>query len=95
MIGCEVLLGNPTTGQTIGRGFGNSLGEVNIMPHYSSPGSPSVAITPTNGVAVCPANHTNPAQGTIYVNLYNDGQIGLYSFSPTDAQLFIMLVPVA
>lgn len=95
MIGCEVLLGNPTTGQTVGRGFGNSLGEVNIMPHYSSPGSPSVAITPTNGVAVCPANHTNPAQGTIYVNLYNDGQIGLYSFSPTDAQLFIMLVPVA
>lgn len=94
MIGCQVLLGDPTTGASIGRGFGNSLGEVNIMPHYSSPGSPGTAITPDNGTAVVPANHSNPAQGTIYVNLYNDGEIGLYTFSPTDAQLFIMLVPV-
>ncbi len=94
MIGCEVLLGDPTTGTTIGRGFGNTLGEVNIMPHYSSPNQQGVAITPTNGLAVVPAGHTNPAQGTIYVNLFNDGAIGLYVFSPTDAQIFIMLVPV-
>jgi hypothetical protein len=94
MIGCEVLLGNPTTGAVVGRGFGNTLGEVNIMPHYSAPGFTGVAITPYNGVAVVPANHTNPAQGTIYVNLFNDGDIGLYVFSPTDAQLFVMLVPV-
>lgn len=94
MIGCEVLLGNPTTGTLIGRGFGNTLGEVNIMPHYSAPGAPGNAITPANGLAVVPANHSNPAEGTIYVNLFNDGAIGLYVFSPTDAQLFVMLVPV-
>jgi hypothetical protein len=95
MIGCQVLLGDPTSGATVARGFGNSLGEVNIMPHYSSPGQPSVAITPTNSLAVVPANHTNPAQGTIYVNLYNDGEIGLYTFSPTDAQIFIQLTPIS
>ena len=94
MIGCEVLLGDPGAGQQIARGFGNSLGEVNIMPHYSTPNQTGAAITPYNGTAVVPAHHSNPAQGTIYVNLYNDGQIGLYSFHPTDAQIFIMLVPV-
>jgi hypothetical protein len=95
MIGCEVLLGNPTTGQQVARGFGNTLGEVNIMPHYSTPGTPTRAITPTNSLAVVPANHANPAQATIYVNLFNDGATGIYSFSPTDAQVFVMVVPVA
>jgi hypothetical protein len=95
MIGCQVLLGNPTSGQTVGRGFGNTLGEVNIMPHYSTPNQPGTAITPSNDLAVVPANHTNPAQGTIYVSLYNDGAIGLYTFSPTDAQIFVMVVPVS
>lgn len=95
MIGCEVLLGNPTTGQQVARGFGNTLGEVNIMPHYSTPGTPTRAITPTNSIAVVPAHHANPAQATIYVNLYNDGATGIYSFSPTDAQIFVMVVPVS
>lgn len=93
-IGCEVLLGDPTTGQQIGRGFGNTLGEVNIMPHYSTPNTPGDAINPTNGLAAVPANHTNAAQGTIYVNLYNDGDIGLYSFNPTDSQVFVQIIPV-
>ncbi|MCV7174944.1 hypothetical protein [Mycolicibacterium sphagni] len=94
MIGCEVLLGDPRTGQLVGRGLGNTLGEVNIMPHYSTPGDPGVAITPDNGTAVVPANHSNPADGTIYVNLYNDGEIGLYQFSPHDAQLFVLVMPI-
>lgn len=94
LIGCEVLLGDPTAGAQIGRGFGNALGEVNIMPHYSTPSTPANAITPSNSTAVVPANHSNPAEGTIYVNLYNDGEIGLYFFQPTDAQVFIMLMPV-
>lgn len=95
MIGCEILLADPTAGQQIARGFGNSMGEVNIMPHYSTPTTPSGALTPTNGMAVVPANHSNPADGTIYVNLYNDGAIGLYQFAPTDAQVFVMVVPVS
>lgn len=94
LIGCEVLLGDATSGHSIARGFGNSLGEVNIMPHYSTPTTPSNALTPTNGTATVPPNHSNPAEGTIYVNLYNDGAIGLYQFSPTDAQIFVMVVPV-
>jgi hypothetical protein len=93
-IGTEVLLGDPTTGQQIARGFGNTLGEVNIMPHYSTPNTPGGAINPTNGVAVVPANHTNAAQGTIYVNLFNDGAIGLYAFNPTDSQVFVQIIPV-
>jgi hypothetical protein len=94
-IGAEIRLGDPTTGQLVSRGFGNTLGEVNFMPHWSDPNNPGLAITPTNGVAVCPANHTSAAQGTIYTNLYNDGTIGLYQFSPTDAQIFVMITPVA
>ena len=94
-IGCEVLLGDPTAGQQIARGFGNTLGEVNIMPHYSTPNTPSAALNPTNGMAVVPPNHTNPAEATIYVNLFNDGAIGLYSFSPTDSQVFVQVTPVA
>ena len=93
-IGCEVLLGDPTSGQQVGRGFGNSLGEVNIMPHYSTPTTPGGAITPTNGMAVVPANHSSPAQGTIYISLYNDGNIGVYQFSPTDAQVMVLVMPV-
>lgn len=94
-IGCEVRLGDPTAGTLVARGFGNTLGEVNIMPHYSSPSAPATAITPGNGLGQVPANHSNPAEGTIYVNLYNDGILGLYQFSPTDAQIFVMLIPGA
>jgi hypothetical protein len=94
-VGCEVLLGDPQTGQQVGRGFGNSMGEVNIMPHYSTPNMPNVALSPYNGTAVVPANHSNPAEGTIYVNLYNDGNIGLYEFNPADAQMFILVMPVS
>ena len=94
MIGCEVRLGDPTAGTLIARGFGNSLGEVNIMPHYSDPNNQSTAITPENGVAAVPGNHTSPAQGTIYVNLYNDGEIGIYQFNNTDAQIYVQVTPV-
>jgi hypothetical protein len=94
-IGAEVRLGDPTAGTLVGRGFGNTLGEVNVMPHYSDPNNTGVAITPENGLAVVPANHSNPAEGTLYFNLYNDGDVGLYQFSPTDAQGFVMVVPVA
>jgi len=45
-------------------------------------------------MAVVPANHSSPAQGTIYVILYNDGQVGLYQFNPTDAQIMVLIMPV-
>jgi len=94
MIGVEVLLGDPTKGVQISRGFGNTLGEVNIMSHYSKAKKETEAITPSNRRALVPANHTNPAQGTIYVNLWNDGALGLYDFDPKNAQVFVMVVPI-
>lgn len=94
MIGCEVKLGDPVKGVQVSRGMGNTLGEVNIMPHYSTAKSPNQVINPTNDYAVVPANHTDPADGTVYVNLNNDGQLGAYAFSPTSAQLFIMVMPI-
>jgi hypothetical protein len=99
-IGCEVRLGAYDTGPTIARGFGNSFADVNIMPHYSTPGAnEGVALSPYNSHAVVPANHTQAAQGTIYVNLYNDGPqgqplIAAYNFSPANAQIFVLVMPV-
>jgi len=93
-IGVEVRLGDPVTGVLVARGFGNSLGEVNIMPHYSSGATPDTAITPSNHLAMVPPNHSTAAQGTVYVNLYNDGAAGVYQFSPPGAQLFAMVTPV-
>lgn len=94
-IGMEVRLGDPTSGQLIGRGFGNSSQWATVVPHYSTSGSPTVAVTPDNGVGVVPAYHTGTA-GTIYVNLYNDGFAGgIYQFNKTNAQLVVMVVPVS
>jgi hypothetical protein len=97
MIGCQVLLGDPVNGTLIARGLGNTLGKVAVMPHYSrsdSGGSTSDSITPTNRRALVPANHSSPAQGTVYINLWNDGAYGVYNFHPKDAQLFMMVVPM-
>jgi hypothetical protein len=93
-IGAEVRVGDPVTGTLVGRGFGNSFGEVNIFPHFSSPTTPTVALTPTNGLAKVPKNNSNPATSTVYINLYNDGIAGVYQFTPTDAQLFVFCLPL-
>ena len=93
-IGCEVRLGNQSSGTMVGRGFGTSFSAVSIMPHYSTPSQPGNAISPGNRRAVVPANHSNPAQGTVYINLWNDGAIGAFNFNPEDAQLFVLVVPI-
>jgi hypothetical protein len=84
-------IGGLWSGQLIGRGLGNRGGEVNIMPHYSTPGTaPTAAISPTNNMAVVAAN--TPA--TLSVCLWNDGHLGNYAFYPTSSpppltQLFV------
>ena len=93
ILGCEVRLGHPTTGVLVARGFGNSSTWTTIVPHFSTPGSSSDAITPDNGRAVVPANSTGAAS-TLYVNLFNDGLAGVYNFNRKDAQLALMCVPV-
>ncbi|MCC9181072.1 hypothetical protein [Mycolicibacterium mageritense] len=93
IIGCEVRLGHPTTGQLVARGFGNSTGWTILTPHTSTPSDPSAAMTPDNETALIPANHSGNA-GTLYVNLYNDGLTGVYLFNKTNAQLFVQVNPV-
>ena len=93
-LGSEVRLGSQESGTLIGRGWGRSRGVTVVQPHYSTPDNPSAALSPGNGRAVVPANHADPAQGTLYINLWNDGVIGAYNFDPNNAQLFVMVVPV-
>jgi hypothetical protein len=89
-MGIEVTLGWPG-GQTIARGFGTTLsGVVNIRPHTSWPGNPSYAMTPWNSVGYVPAN----TPGALFVNVVNDGIIGVYDYNAADAQLFVMACPV-
>lgn len=97
LIDAEVLLGDPTSGQLVAKGFGNALGGVvQILPQTSSAsssnGSTNTAMTPTNSTAMVPANHTG-TQGTLYVNLVNQGYAGVYNFNAQNAQLFVLIVP--
>lgn len=92
IIGVEVRLGSPT-GQVVARGYGNITGYVTLIPHASTASTPNDAITPDNGRAVIPANTTGSA-ATLYVNAYNDGAAGLYSFDSAGAQLAVLAVPV-
>lgn len=88
-IGVEVRLGDPTTGQLIGRGFGNIASWTTISPHFSTSGDPTTAVAPDNGVATVNAGQT----ATISVNLYNDGLLGAYIFNKNGAQLTILTIP--
>lgn len=88
-IGVEVRLGDPISGQLIGRGFGNIASWSTITPHFSTTGDPTTAVSPDNGVAQVNAGQT----ATINVNLYNDGLLGAYIFNKNGSQLTILTVP--
>lgn len=94
IIGSEVRLGHPTTGQLVSRGFGNSSNWAHLSPHTSMNSDPATAITPDNATALVPANHTGTA-GTLYFNLYNDGLTGVYIFHKANAQIALLAVPIA
>lgn len=93
ILGCEVRLGHPTTGQLVARGFGNSSTWTTLVPHASMPGSPNTAITPDNNVAVVQAGATGQ-DTTLYVSLFNDGITGVYIFNKKNAQLSVLCIPV-
>lgn len=88
-IGVEVRLGDPTAGQLIGRGFGNIASWTTIVPHFSTSGDPTTAVSPDNGVAQVNAGQT----AVISVNLYNDGLLGAYIYNKTGSQLIIETIP--
>ena len=92
-IGAEVRLGDPTSGQLIGRGFGNISTWTTFSPHYSTPGSTMDAVTPDGSIGRVPKNTVGTAS-TVYVNLYNDGLFGIYNFNKAGAQLDLELIPV-
>jgi hypothetical protein len=76
-------------GQVVSSGSGNSLGAVTMFPDLGT-----VAVTPDNGIAVVPANHTG-TQGTFYVSLVNEGLIDIFDFNAgNDAQLSVLVIPI-
>lgn len=90
LIGVEVRLNDPATGPLVAEGLATESGIVTIVPHASSPGSKSNAISPTNGYAKVPAG-TSP---NIYVSLVNEGIATVYDYSPTNSQLGMLALPV-
>jgi hypothetical protein len=93
IIGAEVRLGDPQAGQLVARGFGNNSTWTTITPHASTAAFANDAITPEGLIGRVPANHTGN-EGTVYVNLYNDGITGVYNFAKNNAQLGILVVPL-
>jgi len=94
IIGCEVRIGNATSGELIGRGFGNISTWTTIVPHVSTNQDITRAISPDNGVGVIPGYSTGEAS-TLYINLFNDGLAGVYQFNRNNAQLAVMVMPVS
>lgn len=88
-VGCEVRLGDPISGQVIGRGHGSIANWTVISPHFSTAGDPTAAVSPDNGVAMVRKGQT----ATISVNVKNDGLLGAYIFNKSGAQLTILTVP--
>ena len=93
IIGAEVRIGNPTSGQLIGRGFGNISTWTTFDAHYSTSSTTMDAVTPDGSIGRIPKN-TSGTASTVYVNLYNDGLFGIYNFNKGGAQLDLTLYPV-
>jgi hypothetical protein len=80
-------------GTLCARGFGNSSTYANIIPHYSQPSSTMTAIAPGTQTCIVPANHVG-TQGDLYVDLWNEGALGAYSFNNQNAQLLVIVLPM-
>lgn len=100
LIGVEVRIGDPQTGQLVAAGYGNAVGAVvTITPQTSAAATStdttgaSTAMTPSNSIGLIPANHTGN-QGTLYVNLVTKGMASKVYFAADDNQLFVMACPV-
>lgn len=82
-----------TAGTLVARGFGNTgSGIVTVVPHTSSPTDPDTAMNPWNDVGLVAANHGGP-DGTLYVNVVNDGLAAIWDYNASDAELFVMAAP--
>lgn len=93
IIGSEVRLGDPSSGQLVSRGFGTIASWTTFTPHFSTNSTAMDAASPDGSVGRVPANHSGD-EGTLYVNLYNDGLVGIYNFNKAGAQLGVIVMPV-
>lgn len=93
LVGAEVRLGDPVSGQIVATGQGNAFGTITLQPHFSDPGNPNVAVSPTNATAKVVAGHTGNA-GTLYVNLVNEGLVSVFNFNPEGSQIDVECKPV-
>jgi hypothetical protein len=89
IIGAEVRIGDPTSGPLIARGFGNISTWTTFTPHFSTQSTTMDAVTPDGAVGRVPAYHSG-TQGTVYVNLYNDGLFGIYNYNSAGSQLAVV-----
>lgn len=90
LLSAEVRINDPGSGPLIAFGVGNSSGAITLIPHTSSSGAPSAAMSPTNGYAQVPAG-TSP---NIYVNLLNTGLATIYNYAAANSQLGVLALPV-
>jgi hypothetical protein len=93
IVGAEVRLGDPTTGQLVARGKGNSSTIVNMSPHFSEPSGSMAAVNPDGDIGKVPAGHSGDV-GKLYCNLINEGVMGTYMFNKQSAQLDVELIYV-
>lgn len=90
LLAAEVRIGDPGSGPLIAYGVANTSGAITLIPHTSSAGAPSAAMSPTNGYAQQAAG-TTPK---IYVNLLNTGLATIYNYSNAYSQLGMLALPV-
>ncbi len=88
-IGCEVRVGDPVAGTLVARSHGTIANWTTLSPHFSSPGDPTAAVAPDNGVAMI----RRGAEATFNVNLVNDGLVGAYQYNKAGSQLTIVTFP--
>jgi hypothetical protein len=93
LVGANVLLGGATTGTQVAAGTGNNFGVVNVLPNPASAQNPSVAMTPTNRIGLVQANHIGQ-QGTLFINLVQQGMAGTYDFNNEGAELTVLVLPM-
>jgi len=90
LLSCEVRINDPGSGPIVAYGCANMSGAITMIPHTSSGGAPSAAMSPTNGYAQVPAG-TEPK---IYVNLLNSGLATIYNYNSANSQLGMLAIPV-
>lgn len=90
LLSAEVRMNDPGSGPLVAYGLANTSGAITMIPHTSSSGAPSAAMSPTNGYAQIPAG-TAPK---LYVNLINNGAFTIFNYAAAGSQLGLLALPV-